>query len=332
MESKFYTGQGKMHMERVKDLPAPRRTQWLAPDKYIPDEGLVDAANVALILGQPLLLTGEPGTGKTQFAYSLSWELGLGDPLKFETKSTSSARDLFYTYDALKRFQDIQSEVASDNILPYITYQALGLAILRTKKPDEIKNLVDVHFDSSIKPSRSVVLIDEIDKAPRDFPNDILNEIENMYFRIPEIGNVSVEANKDLPPVVIITSNSEKDLPDAFLRRCVYYNIPFPKKDALLAIVSNRLGSYVGGANAFLDDALDLFYTLRDAPGGLRKNPSTSEMLGWIIAMKDIAPDEKNPLTNLDLANKTLSNLIKTTTDLDKARNVVEKWISDRKK
>ena len=109
MKSRFFSGQGIQRKEGVSDLPAPRRSELLRPDKYLADPGLVDAANVALMLGQPLLLTGEAGTGKTQFASSLSWELGLGEPYKFETKSNSVARDLFYTYDALKRFQDVQS-------------------------------------------------------------------------------------------------------------------------------------------------------------------------------------------------------------------------------
>ena len=152
---------------------------------YIADQGLKDACNVALLLGQPLLLTGEPGTGKTQFAASLAWELGFDPPLKFEIKSTSTARDLFYTYDALKRFQDIQSGVSSSELLNYITYQALGLAILKTREPSEIKNLLSPEF-AHVGKSSSVVLIDEMDKAARDFPNVLLNELEHLYFRIPE--------------------------------------------------------------------------------------------------------------------------------------------------
>jgi MoxR-like ATPase len=331
MKSFYYTGKGIRREQGAADLPAPRRSQLTAPEKYLPDSGLVDAANVALMLGQPLLLTGEAGTGKTQFAYSLAWELGLGDPFKFETKSTSSSRDLFYIYDALKRFQDVQSGLKPESILPYIHYQALGIAILRTRPPAENQGLLGDNFPDAEKPTRSVVLIDEIDKAPRDFPNDILNEIENMYFRIPEMGNRMVRADLSLPPVVVITSNSEKDLPDAFLRRCVYYNIPFPRKEALQEIVSNRLGSYVSGSSAFIDSALDLFFSLRDVPGGLRKPPSTAEMLGWMIALKELAPQAENPLTEDTLALRTLSNLIKTTADQEKARGVVEKWLSEHR-
>jgi MoxR-like ATPase len=196
MKTQFYSGKGIQRPKGASDLPVPQGKDFVKPEKYLANDGLVDAANVALMLGQPLLLTGEAGTGKTQFAYSLAWELGLDDPLKFETKSTSAARDLFYTYDALKRFQHVQTKVESDSILPYITYQALGLAILRTRTADLNKDLVSDDFEQPNKPLRSVVLIDEIDKAPRDFPNDILNEIEDMYFRIPEMGNKEVKADR----------------------------------------------------------------------------------------------------------------------------------------
>jgi MoxR-like ATPase len=327
MDFPLYSGQGKQRERGAADLPASKRSEVLKPANYLPDPGLIDAANVALLLGQPLLLTGEAGTGKTQFAYNLAWELQLGDPLKFETKSNSVARDLFYIYDALKRFQDVQSKPESVSILDYLAYQALGTAILRTRAPSENMGLVREGFQTTEKPTRSVVLIDEIDKAPRDFPNDILNEIENMYFRIPELGNVEVKADNNFPPIVVITSNSEKDLPDAFLRRCVYYNIPFPDRERMRAIVSNRLGTFADGTSPFVTDALDLFYTLRQAPGGLRKTPSTAEMLGWMMALKAMAPEVDNPLADGDLALRTLSNLIKTTGDQEKARNVVQRWL-----
>src|SRR5689334_21607890 len=134
MNFPFYSGDGaQKRSDTPINLPLARRGQLLKPDKYLADPGLVDACNVALLLGQPLLLTGEPGCGKTLFAYSLAWELGLDEPLKFETKSTSNARDLFYTYDALKRFQVIQSGVLNTTALDYLIYNALGEAILRTR-------------------------------------------------------------------------------------------------------------------------------------------------------------------------------------------------------
>src|SRR5205085_17909 len=126
-------------------------------------------------------------------------------------------------------------------------------------------------------PRRSVVLIDEVDKAPRDFPNDLLNEVEGMFFRVPELGNIRVEADPGMQPIVVVTSNSEKSLPDAFLRRCIYFHIPFPDRDRLAEIIAARLGRFAGRGQEFLDDALDLFYNLRDMSTGLRKRPATAE-------------------------------------------------------
>ncbi len=319
----FYQGKGKKPDSSGVQLPKSQRYQLLSPDKYIADPGLVDACNVALLLNQPLLLTGEPGTGKTQFAYSLSWELGFQPPIKFETKSNSIARDLFYTYDALKRFQDSQGTAGASATLDYIEYQALGLAILKANYFDDIKPYLPTGMET-FERQRSVVLIDEVDKAPRDFPNDLLNELDQMYFRIPELGNVAIKADPDFQPIVIITSNSEKDLPDAFLRRCVYYHIPFPDQARLTDIVSNRLGAYVDDDQQFLTQALDLFTQLRQS--GLQKPPATAELLGWLTSLTAIAPNMDNPLKNPDIICGTLSSLIKNADDIDKAKMVVQRW------
>lgn len=326
----FYRGDGSGHRhETAFNLPVPQRSRLQKPESYIADDGLRDACNVALLLGQPLLLTGEPGTGKTQFAYNLAWELGFEPPLKFETKSDSAARDLFYNYDALKRFQDIQSGLKSSTILDYITYQALGLAILRTRQPSEISHLVPRDFGET-GPQRSVVLIDEVDKAPRDFPNDLLNELEQLYFRVSELGNVKVEVDPALQPLVIITSNSEKDLPDAFLRRCIYYNLPFPSSERLASIVASHLGANTDVNDVFLKTALELFDRFRAPENGLRKKPATAELLGWVMTLQKFGADNTNPFDNPTIVFQTLSSVIKTAEDQSKARGVVERWIQEQ--
>lgn len=337
----FYRGDGSTPAGRVRadDLPSGPRSDLRAPGQYLADPGLVDACNVALLLGQPLLLTGEPGTGKTELATSLSWELELGTPpefapLKFETRSNSSSRELFYTYDALRRFQDAQTGVKSPSALPYLQYGPLGKAILwsRDPKDEDIAPLLPPKFQHP-GPRRVVVLIDEIDKAPRDFPNDVLNELERMYFRIPELDDAKVGADPKRWPIVIITSNSEKDLPEAFLRRCVYYDIPFPDGKRLRQILLQRLdrpGSVPGSrppSAGFLDSALEVFDQLRSPTAGLRKKPATAELLGWMLAVRDLAPpEEENPLTRRERAVKTLGSLAKTAEDQAKAMVIVKKW------
>ncbi len=330
MKFPFYRGDGsRLPNKSPQNLPFSRRSQLLKPEHYIADLGLRDACNVSLLLGQPLLLTGEAGTGKTQFAYSLAWELGFEPPLKFETKSNSTARDLFYTYDALKRFQDAQSGGVSLSPLDYITYQALGLAILRTKDPSEVQEFLPSDFQFSGK-TRSVVLIDEVDKASRDFPNDLLNELDSdMYFRIPELRNEKIAVDPDLQPILIITSNSEKDLPDAFLRRCVYYNVPFPERERLEEIVANRLGLYVGDSSPLLKSILDLFDRLRSPQSGLRKKPSTAELLSWLLTLRSLEYDTNTDSVQKDVILRTLSSLVKTAEDQEIARKIVNQWIQE---
>ncbi|NEQ42037.1 MAG: MoxR family ATPase [Leptolyngbya sp. SIOISBB] len=329
MKYPYYLGNVQKRRETPAQLPISRRAQMLKPEHYKADQGLVDACNVAIILGQPLLLTGEPGTGKTMFAYSLAWQLGFDAPLKFETKSTSTAQDLFFIYDTLKQFQDAHGSVIDKGPLDYLTYQALGKAILFTRDPNDVQHVLPPGFQHPGR-QRSVVLIDEVDKAPRDFPNDILNELEYLYFRVPELQNQEIEADSELQPIVIITSNSEKDLPEAFLRRCIYYHIPFPEEDRLKEIVTNRLGLYSAGSSDFLREALDLFFKLRKF--SLGKKPAVAELLGWMIALQEIS-DAENPLSQPELALKTLSSLIKTTDiQTQKATEMVEEWVENRQK
>jgi MoxR-like ATPase len=322
MTTRYYRGDGRAPSETVA-LPRSRRLDFLSPAKYRADEGLVDAVNVALILGQPLLLTGEPGTGKTQLAYALARELGLGDVLKFETKSTSVAGDLLYTHDVLRRFQHAQSGT-NLGVRAYITYNALGRAILQTRPRNDVDRWMPDDFEHT-DPIRCVVLIDEVDKAPRDFPNDILNELDQLYFRVPEIGEGRISADPQYRPVVVLTSNSEKDLPDAFLRRCIFYNIPFPDREEMSRIVADRVGLRIDTDDGFLSDALDLFYELRDPRNGLRKRPATAELLDWVATL--VAHDDGgNPLADRSVALRTMSSLVKGAQDQDHGRDVIAKW------
>jgi MoxR-like ATPase len=333
MEFPFYAIKPQPTPDVTADIPPLQPGIQTNPAVYQPDEGLQGAVNVALMLGQPLLLTGEPGTGKTQLAYHLAWQLGL-EVLKFETKSTSTAKDLFYTYDALGRFHAAQAAQLGEHTektrsVDYISYNALGQAILLTNPLEVVKDRLPQDFLLT-EPRRSVVLIDEIDKAPRDFPNDILNEIENLYFRIPELSNAVVKANPDLAPILVLTSNSEKHLPDAFLRRCVYYNIPFPDKERLEQIIDAHLESVFSHSQGFLQEAMAFFWLLRDQASGLRKSPSTAELLNWLTALHGLFKKSDRPITEQpENVKLTLSSLVKTAEDQDTARQLFDEFVSN---
>lgn len=323
MNRLYYAGQGKRHPAAAETDNEGGERRYLRPQDYIAEKGLIHAVNVGLMLDRPILLTGEPGTGKSQLAYSLAWELGLGEPLKFETKSTSTARDLFYTFDAVGRFKS----AAGEEPVGFLDFNALGKAILFGNEKGNVSQYVGKRL---IHPGqrRSVVLIDEVDKAPRDFPNDLLNEIEFLQFSVPELGGSVFKAEPEFRPIVVITSNSEKDLPDAFLRRCIYYNLPFPERGTLEDIVLRRLGAFAESRGDLLKSALDLFFRLRDKSSQLRKNPATAELLDWLLALKETDGDAER-LTR-ELTDRTVSALIKTAEDQDKANRIIDRWFSTR--
>ncbi len=334
MTNSLYTGTGIERTEGPQDLPPSRHEQATDPKGYRADEGLVDAVNVALLINQPLLLTGEPGTGKTQLAKSVAAELGLDRPLRFDTKSTSTAKDLFYTFDAVGRFHASHTGKGRQRTVDYITYQALGKAILLANPREKVQHVLPTGFKHD-GPCRMVVLIDEVDKAPRDFPNDILAELENMYFYVRELNNEKVEAGEGLRPVVIMTSNSEKQLPDAFLRRCVFYDIPFPKPERLKQILAARLEEIAASFrdSVLLDSVLNLFQELRNDAVGLRKKPATAELLGWLMALASLTEEVNRPVWERpELVRSTLSLLVKNREDQPRAHAAVTEWITKRKR
>lgn len=226
---------------------------------YLTNESLRSAVDCALALERPLLVKGEPGTGKTLLAEAIAEALGL-ELIAWHVKSTSKAQDGLYVYDAVQRLHDSRfNEHDVRDIERYIKLGPLGQAFA--------------------SPERRVLLIDEIDKADLEFPNDLLHELDRMQFRIVETGRQIVATKR---PVVVISSNNEKDLPDAFLRRCVFHFIEFPDQDLMRRIVGVH---HPGLAQALVDQSLEVFYQLR-ALTRLRKRPSTSELIDWLAALQ----------------------------------------------
>ena len=225
---------------------------------YLTNESLESAVDCALALERPLLVKGEPGTGKTLLAMAISEAIGL-DLIHWPVKSTTRAQDGLYVYDTVQRLYDARfGDGDVKDIRRYIKLGPLGKA-----------------FASS---ERKVLLIDEVDKADLEFPNDLLHEIDRMRFTIPETGDEVVATHR---PVVIITSNNEKELPDAFLRRCVFHFIDFPDQELMKRIVRVH---HPKVDEALVDQAVVAFYELRTVPR-LRKRPSTSELVDWIAVL-----------------------------------------------
>jgi MoxR-like ATPase len=240
---------------------------------YIATDDLKIAVNAAIVLERPLLIKGEPGTGKTLLAEEIAGAIGA--PLiSWHIKSTSKAQQGLYEYDAVSRLRDSQ---------------------LGDPRVSDIRNYIKRGklWESFTHPTRPVLLIDEIDKADIEFPNDLLLELDRMEFHVYETGEIVRAAQR---PIVVITSNNEKELPDAFLRRCFFHYIRFPDPDTMRAIVDAH---YPGIKRRLVDEALRIFFDLREAPG-LKKKPSTSELLDWLrlLLNEDVTPEtlrERDP-------------------------------------
>lgn len=252
---------------------------------YEPSPELQTAINTAIAVGMPLLLTGDSGTGKTQAAYYAAWRLGLDWPLEFSVKSTSQGRDLLYTFDSVRYFRDAwaraggaEREEGKDlDKTPYVEPGKLWQAIAKK--------------DRTPHERVKVLLIDEIDKAPKDFPNDLLHELDELRFPVPEL-DTEVAASKDRRPIVFITSNSERRLPEPFLRRCVYHHITFDL--GFLKRVTRRrveagalpplslVNGGLPGDEDFLERSREVFDELRKKVR--QKIPSTGEYLVWLQA------------------------------------------------
>ena len=259
--------------------------QFQGTDTYIASEDLRHSVNVAVALGRPLLVRGEPGTGKTLLAENLARALGL--PLiRWHVKSTTKAKDGLYVYDTVQRLHDSRFGGDVGDIAKYIKLGPLGEALA--------------------SPARVVLLIDEIDKADIEFPNDLLLELDAMRFKIDETGREVAAKER---PVVIITSNNEKELPDAFLRRCVFHYIQFPDRELMIQIVKVH---HPDVTDRVLDHALETFFGLRATPK-LRKKPSTSELIDWICALKKAGVD----LSRVGGGIPFLGTLLKTESDIE---------------
>ena len=235
-------------------------------DRYVATEDLRMAVNAAVTLQRPLLIKGEPGTGKTMLAEEVARALGK-ELINWHIKSTSKAQQGLYEYDAVSRLRDSQlGDGRVQDVSNYIRKGKLWTA-----------------FDST---EQVVLLIDEIDKADIEFPNDLLNELDRMEFFVYETGETIAAVNR---PIVIITSNNEKELPDAFLRRCFFHFIAFPDRETMERIVDVH---HPDIKKSLIKEALDVFFEVREVPG-LKKKPSTSELIDWLkLLMADDIPEE----------------------------------------
>lgn len=289
---KDYEASSEKVIEKPELEPVPEKLTkadqaTVCREPYHANDSLIEVVNLAISLGRPLLLQGDPGCGKTRLAYVIAFALGLPQE-EFYIKSTSRAQDLLYSYDAVNRLYDAQiGEAKSKNIKKYIQLGPLGRAIARAQYG-----------------RRSVVLLDEIDKADLDFPNDLLWELDRLEFRVNEARDIhyAIGDHPELRPIIVITHNEEKPLPPAFLRRCIFHYLEFPKnEDDLLRIL--RLHEIEN--EKLSQKAVGVLQRLRDPHFNLAKKPGLSELIDWVkyLELQDMPPEQ---LDNLPFLNALL--------------------------
>lgn len=266
-------------------------TKFSGSANYVASRDLMETVNIAVALQKPLLIKGEPGTGKTMLAQAISQALDK-ELIIWNIKSTTKAQDGLYVYDVVQRLYDSQfGGQGVDDIAKYVKLGKLGEAFTADKQV--------------------ILLIDEIDKADLEFPNDLLWELDRMEFYIPETGETVKAKHR---PVVIITSNAEKELPDAFLRRCVFHYIAFPDKELMADIVRVH---YPDLDEKLLTQVLEAFYKIRQLPQ-IKKKPSTSEIIDWIQALQHGGVD----VSRIGKEVPYLGVLLKKNEDMDALRRV----------
>lgn len=293
---------------------------WTGSDKYLCDRDLAQSFHIARTLGMPLLIEGEPGTGKTELPIQYSADQGL-ELFVYPTGSKSNVEQFVARFDHVKYLRDSQIEILNSQ------REESGLASKLSTAGRNPENLADyVAMGPAAKAystPNSVLLIDEIDKAPREFPNDLLYALSHRKFIMPESGEV-IEVSEDNMPAIVITSNREQELPTAFKGRCIYHYIHFPEQDTMRAIIEKH---YPKVSNQIVDVAMDVFYHLRKI--GLERAPTTRELLNWLKYVKTFSTAEA-----IDKIQKLegIGALIKTQSDLERIQQRILSDPADFKK
>lgn len=296
------------------------KTYWTGSEKYLCDKELAQAFHMSRVLGMPLLIEGEPGTGKTELPIQYASDLGL-ELFVYPTGSKSNVEQFVAKFDHVKYLRDSQIEILNAQ------REEKGLDNKMSTGGRNSENLNDYVVKGPAAKAfslpNSVLLIDEIDKAPREFPNDLLYALSHRKFIMPESGEV-VEISEENMPAIVITSNREQELPTAFKGRCIYHYIHFPDAEIMREIIAKH---YSKIDNEVVKVAMDIFYHLRNI--GLERSPTTRELLNWLKYIKGFAPEEAiQKIESLE----GLGSLIKTQGDLEKIQNRIFRDPNDFKR